>query len=157
MTDLDPQPPAIGPLLGSGRVADVHAYGAHALKLYHPGHGKEQAGHEAAILATLEGHGLPVPHVHGVGEYGGRWGLVMDRVDGGTLGSIALADAAPSGATPSSPGCRSWPPPGWSRGCPARRSCLQNWPAPCSPDRARQPPGRTVFCRRRLDAVVIAP
>lgn len=84
----------MGARIGSGRVADVHAWGPHALKLYHRGRGKEAAFLEAAVLALLEAHGLPVPRVHETGAYDGRWGLVLDRAEGPTLGEIAIADAA---------------------------------------------------------------
>ena len=80
-------------LIGSGATADIHRYGAHALKLYHPGRGKTEAFLEAGILALLETHDLPAPRVHAVGRYDGRWGLVMDRVEGETLGRQARADA----------------------------------------------------------------
>ena len=35
---------------------------------------------EAAIYATVETMGLPVPAVWGVQEVGGRWGIVFDRI-----------------------------------------------------------------------------
>ena len=89
--------PEIGELIGSGMVADVHVYGERALKLYHPGRGKEQAFLEATVLSVLEGHDLPAPRVYAVGEFGGRWGLIMDRVAGGTLGDRAIADASQAG------------------------------------------------------------
>jgi aminoglycoside phosphotransferase len=83
-----------GELIGVGRVADVHAFGDHALKLYRSPQAKASAFTEAAILAIVEGHGLPAPHVHGAGLYGGRWGLVMDRIAGPTLGDLARDDPA---------------------------------------------------------------
>lgn len=85
--------PEIGALLGAGLVAEVHAYGEMALKRYPPGR-KDQAFLEAAILAVVEGHGLPAPRVHETGQYEGRWGLVMDRAAGETLGARVRADAS---------------------------------------------------------------
>lgn len=85
-------------LLGSGALADVHRFGAHALKLYHPGSGKAEVFAEAGILALLESHDLPVPRVHEAGIYDGRWGLVMDRIEGDTLGRQALADSGVASA-----------------------------------------------------------
>ena len=78
----------IGERLGDGRRAAVFAYGEHAIKLYEPPAGKTWAFLEAAHLAALEASGLPVPHVHGAGFYGGRWGLVMDRVAGPSFGRL---------------------------------------------------------------------
>jgi aminoglycoside phosphotransferase (APT) family kinase protein len=86
--------PEIGALIASGRVADVHFYGEHAVKLYHPPHGKTQSFNEAAILGMLESHNLPVPCVHEAGRYGGRWGIVMDLVAGDTLGQRVQSDLA---------------------------------------------------------------
>lgn len=82
----------IGDLIGSGRVANAYAYGDRALKLYQPGRGKRDAFLEAAMLAVLEPHDLPIPRVYQAGQYDGRWGLVMDRVAGETLGARALVD-----------------------------------------------------------------
>lgn len=84
----------IGALIGSGRVADAHAYGDRVLKLYHRGRPRQDAFFEAAMLAVLEPHGLPVPRVHEVGAYDGRWGLVMDRIAGETLGAQGTASPA---------------------------------------------------------------
>lgn len=84
----------IGALIGSGRVADAYVYGDRVLKLYHPGRNRQDAFFEAAMLAVLEPHGLPVPRVYEAGAYDGRWGLVMDRIAGETLGAQATADPA---------------------------------------------------------------
>lgn len=69
----------LGPLLGSGNVADVHAFGTHALKLYKSNNAKVSAFREAANLAVVQELQLPTPRVHEVGLYFGRWGIVMDR------------------------------------------------------------------------------
>ncbi len=85
---------AIGALIGSGRVAEVFAHGADVLKLYRDPAMKRQAFREAAVLALVEAAGLPAPRVLGVGEVGGRWGLVMSRAPGPSLGDVLLADPA---------------------------------------------------------------
>lgn len=72
----------IGRQLGSGKEAEVYEYGNFALKLYRPGPAKTAAFREAANLAFLERLALPTPRVHAVGDYDGRWGLVMDRARG---------------------------------------------------------------------------
>lgn len=82
----------IGEVIGRGAVADIHAFGDNALKLYHAGRPKAAAFIEAAILAIVETHGLPAPRIHEAGSYLGRWGLVMDRVAGPTLAEESLAD-----------------------------------------------------------------
>ena len=73
---------ALGRLLGRGKEAEIFEYGSKVAKLYAPGGRKEAAFREAAILAGLEGAGLPVPIVWGVQRIDQRWGLVMDRVSG---------------------------------------------------------------------------
>lgn len=80
---------AIGPLVGTGRVAEVFEYGDRVLKLYNDPQGHAAAFAEAAILAIVASHDLPAPGVHAVGRYAGRWGLVMDRADGEPLARFA--------------------------------------------------------------------
>ena len=74
----------LGPLLGTGKVAEVYAWGdGLVLKLYKPGAPKTSAFREAAILSLIEGSGLPAPRVHSVGgELQSRWGLMMTRAEG---------------------------------------------------------------------------
>jgi len=75
----------IGRLLGAGKEAEVFEHGTLALKLYKPGRPKAPAFREAASLAIAEKLSLPAPRVHVVGDYHGRWGLLMDRVTGASL------------------------------------------------------------------------
>lgn len=82
----------IGPLLGSGKMAEAFHYGEHVLKLYRDPSNRSVAFGEAAILAIVGEHGLPTPAVHEAGPYAGRWGLVMDRAPGQPLASLAAAD-----------------------------------------------------------------
>lgn len=77
--------PEIGPLLGSGNVAEAFVYGEHVLKLYRRPEAKSAAFIEAATLAILADHGLPTPGVHDVRAFDGHWGLVMDRAAGEPL------------------------------------------------------------------------
>ncbi|WP_423065737.1 phosphotransferase family protein [Devosia sp. CN2-171] len=82
--------PEIGPLLGSGKVAEAFEYGEHVLKLYRDPGARSTAFAEAAILAIVADHGLPTPAVHEAGRYGERWGLVMSRASGRPLATLAL-------------------------------------------------------------------
>lgn len=86
--------PAIGPLLGAGKVAEIFAYGEGALKLYRAADARAEAFREAAILAIVATHGLPVPGVQAAGQYGGRWGVVMTRAEGVPLAALAEAEPA---------------------------------------------------------------
>jgi Ser/Thr protein kinase RdoA (MazF antagonist) len=73
----------IGAKVGAGREAEVYAWGADAVvKLYRPGFLGHRA--EAAALATLDGRGV-APKLVDVVEYGGRAGLVLERLDGSDL------------------------------------------------------------------------
>ena len=69
----------LGPLLGSGNVADVHAFGTLALELYKSANAKVSAFREAANLAIVQELKFPTPKVHQVGLYFERWGIAMDR------------------------------------------------------------------------------
>ncbi|MBB3590445.1 aminoglycoside phosphotransferase (APT) family kinase protein [Rhizobium sp. BK529] len=75
----------IGRLLGAGKEAEVYEHGTLALKLYRPGRPKAPAFREAANLAIVERLSLPAPRIHVVGDYHGRWGLLMDRATGSSL------------------------------------------------------------------------
>lgn len=82
----------IGPLLGSGKVAEAFEYGEHVLKLYRDPRARSTAFAEAAILAIVGDHGLPVPQVFEAGRYGERWGLVMSRAPGQPLATLVPED-----------------------------------------------------------------
>lgn len=86
-------PAGLGPLLGTGKVAEVFAWGDDlALKLYKPGVPKTSAFREAAILSIVEGFGLPAPRVHSVGgELQDRWGLMMTRAEGAPFAKALMA------------------------------------------------------------------
>jgi tRNA A-37 threonylcarbamoyl transferase component Bud32 len=71
----------IGGLLAVGNVAEVFEWGSRVLKLYKSTAAKPAAFREAAIHATAEALGLPVPGVWSVQEIEGRWGLTFDRVN----------------------------------------------------------------------------
>lgn len=86
---------ALGPLLASGNVAEVHAWrDSQVLKLYKPAPwAKRTAFREAANQAAVESMGLPVPTMHGVIAQGERWGVVFDRIEGPSFAQRMLADA----------------------------------------------------------------
>ena len=71
-----------GELLGSGKEAEVYAFGGNVLKLQRPHASKASAFREAAILALVEELRLPAPRVIAVGQTGGRWGIEMTRAPG---------------------------------------------------------------------------
>ncbi|WP_026782853.1 phosphotransferase family protein [Pleomorphomonas koreensis] len=81
----------IGRRLGAGKEAEVYEYGGLALKLYPSQASKAAVFREAANLALLERLALPTPRVHAAGEYGCRWGLVMDRAAGPSFAERMMA------------------------------------------------------------------
>lgn len=82
---------ARGKLLGSGKVAEVFAFGNRVLKLYRNPGAKSAAFREAWILSAVRAAGLPVPVVDGVDLFDGRWGLVMERVSGPSVAEGLVA------------------------------------------------------------------
>lgn len=77
---------ALGPLIGSGKVAEVFAFGERVAKFYRSPADKLSTFREAMALALAHSLGLPAPAVWGVRQFAERWAIVMDRVDGPNLG-----------------------------------------------------------------------
>lgn len=73
--------PEVGPLIASGRDADIFAYGG-ALVLRRSTNGRSLAA-EARVMEHVAGLGYPVPRVHEVRAGGTE--IVMDRVDGPSM------------------------------------------------------------------------
>lgn len=82
----------LGERLGAGKEAEVFAFGAHAAKIYREGVGEATVRREANNNGVAIAFGLPVPAIHEVRRFGGRWGLVMDRAPGVPLARAVLAD-----------------------------------------------------------------
>lgn len=76
--------PTLGRILGSGKEADVFEYRAAVVKLHKSTAPKRSAFREAAVVAIVEGLGLPVPKVLGVKQFGNSWGVIMTRRRGGS-------------------------------------------------------------------------
>ena len=73
--------PDLGPLLASGRDADVFAYGPDlVVRRSRIGRSMER---EARVMSYLAGHGYPAPRVEAVRADGSE--LVMERIDGPTM------------------------------------------------------------------------
>ncbi|HLW93528.1 MAG TPA: aminoglycoside phosphotransferase family protein [Roseiarcus sp.] len=86
--------PPLGRLLGAGKEAEVFEYKDRVAKLYKPHALKRSVFREAAILAFVESLGLPTPAVSGVREFDGRWGVIMDRIDGPLFAEAMRRDLA---------------------------------------------------------------
>jgi Ser/Thr protein kinase RdoA (MazF antagonist) len=83
-----------GRLLGSGKEAEVYENGEQVLKLYRATASKSAAFREAATLAIIEPFALPAPNVHEVGQYNGRWGLIMSRAAGSSFADMMTLEPA---------------------------------------------------------------
>lgn len=83
--------PALGRRLGSGKEAEVFAFGEAVIKLYKAGVPKRAVFREAAALAQAEALDLPAPSVGGVRQIDDRWGIVMSRVDGRSFAESIVA------------------------------------------------------------------
>ena len=84
----------LGERLGSGRAAEVFAYGeGKVIKLLRDGGSPERLAVEAAAQRAARAAGLPVPEAFGFEMVGGRNGLVMERVDG--LDGLTAVDRQP--------------------------------------------------------------
>jgi aminoglycoside phosphotransferase (APT) family kinase protein len=82
------------PPLAAGNVAEVFELGGRVVKLYRRPEAKPAAFREAAVHAAVEAMGLPVPAVWGTQEFGGRWGVIFDRVDGMSFADRMRGDPA---------------------------------------------------------------
>ncbi len=71
-----------GPLIGSGRNADVYDIGGgRVLRRYRDGRGQDSVAAEAAVMEHARAHGVPVPEVFQVRESE----IVMERAAGPTM------------------------------------------------------------------------
>lgn len=82
---------AYGALIGEGKVAEVFEYGeGRVLKLYRASQPKSDAVREAEVLGVVARAGVRAPRAYEVLEFYGRWGVVMDRVDGRPFAEVML-------------------------------------------------------------------
>jgi uncharacterized protein (TIGR02172 family) len=73
-------------LVGRGYTADVYAWcPGRVLKLFHPGPDQERAEREFRATRAVHAAGLPAPAAHEIVRVDGRWGLVLERIDGPSL------------------------------------------------------------------------
>jgi hypothetical protein len=79
----------IGPLLGRGRTADVHAWGDdRVVKLFLAGSPSDFAERESRIAAVVSSTGVPAPDFYGVVTVDDRTGLFYERVSGSPMLAI---------------------------------------------------------------------
>jgi len=80
----------LGKLLGSGAGSDVYEYGENKVcKLYVSRYGIDSVKWEYEKTLNAYNNGLPAPKVYKIVEHDGRFGLVMERIQGETFNMIA--------------------------------------------------------------------
>lgn len=84
-SDQPAEPVGPGPLLASGRAADVYDLGdGRVLRRYRES--RHQPRHEERVMRHVAEHGVAVPLVHDLGsDHDPHTDVVMDRIDGPTM------------------------------------------------------------------------
>ena len=77
-------------IIGSGAQADVYKDGSKAIKLFKYNIQKEEIENEVNLQKMAFDYGLPVPQVFDMVEINGKYGIVMEYIDGIPIGSIVL-------------------------------------------------------------------
>jgi len=78
-----------GKIIGLGRSSEVYKYGSDkVLKLYLKESPYDTVKWEYDKLSDAKNHNVPVPAVYELIEHEGRFGIVMERVDGESLWGI---------------------------------------------------------------------
>lgn len=75
-------------LLATGRHNKVYKMGDYAVKVFNKGYPKQDVLNEALIAARVEETGLNIPKIHEVKVIDGQWAIVMDCIEGKTLGRL---------------------------------------------------------------------
>lgn len=98
---MGPDPPESRMRLFTGRTATLYDWGdGRVVKAYHRGVPRAVVEREQRNTEAARALGLAVPATHGILDLDGRFGLVLDRVDGPTMmdqierGALGVDDAA---------------------------------------------------------------
>jgi aminoglycoside phosphotransferase (APT) family kinase protein len=77
---------SLGEKIGEGSAAEVHAWApGQVVKLYKPGTSRRLAWHEVQMTHTVFAAGAPAPEMLGVVTLEGRFGMVLQHLEGPTL------------------------------------------------------------------------
>ncbi|HOV40891.1 MAG TPA: aminoglycoside phosphotransferase family protein [Oscillospiraceae bacterium] len=80
--------------IASGETVDVYRDGDKAIKVFKSQDAKIKALYEALTHSRVETTGLPMPIIHEVTVFEGKWAIVMDHIEGKTLHQIMKEDPA---------------------------------------------------------------
>ena len=79
-------PGSLGEKIGEGAFSEAYAWApGQVVKLFRPGVSRLMARHEVRMLRAVHAAGVPVPEVFGEVTLDGRFGIVLQRLDGPTL------------------------------------------------------------------------
>lgn len=91
---------SLGEKIGEGAYSDVHAWApGRVVKLFRPGFPQRQSWWEARMTGAAFAAGAPAPAVFGEVDLGGRFGVVLQRLDGPTLLQLSRRGALTPEAT----------------------------------------------------------
>jgi Ser/Thr protein kinase RdoA (MazF antagonist) len=85
---------SLGEKIAEGAFSDVHAWmPGQVVKLFKAGRSQRLAAHEARMTRAAFAAGVPAPEVLGEVALEGRYGIVLTRFDGPTLGQLSRSGA----------------------------------------------------------------
>ena len=88
---------SLGEKIGEGAFAEIHAWApGQVVKLFKAGVSHLLGRHEVRMIRAVRAAGLPVPEVFGEVTLDGRFGIVLQRLDGPTLWQLLLTRAMTS-------------------------------------------------------------
>src|ERR1700760_5195397 len=85
---------SLGEKVGQGAFAEIHAWApGRVVKLFKAGVSRQFGQYEVRMIRAVFAAGLPVPEVFGEVTLDGRFGLVLQRLDGPTLWQLSRTGA----------------------------------------------------------------
>jgi Ser/Thr protein kinase RdoA (MazF antagonist) len=85
---------SLGEKIGEGAFSEAYAWApGQVVKLFKPGVPRWMPWHEARMIRAVSAAGVPVPEVFGEVRLDGRFGIVLQRLDGPTLWHLSRTGA----------------------------------------------------------------
>jgi len=85
---------SLGEKIGEGAFSEVYAWApGQVIKLFKPGVSRWMPRHEVRMIRAVRAAAVPVPEVFGEVTLDGRFGVVMQRLDGPTLWQLSRTGA----------------------------------------------------------------
>src|SRR5215510_9638020 len=85
---------SLGEKIGEGAFSEAYAWApGQVVKLFKPGVSRLMLRHEVRMLRAVHASGVPVPQVFGELTLDGRFGIVLQRLDGPTLWQLTRTGA----------------------------------------------------------------